>query len=136
MDNETKIAQDLANKLPQTPPMLGGYPEVTPEVQPQFVDKMLPEEHLTQLQLLDYLQVPSQERHNPIVEDYIRTVYQWARDNAGEGDINQLMRVISEQEMHMGSKLKPDRLRRLAEYVKISKIRQGLAARERALYYE
>jgi hypothetical protein len=61
-------------------------------------------------------------------------VYQWARDNAGESDINQLLRVISEQEMHMGSKLKPDRLRRLAEYVKISKIRQGLAIRERVLY--
>jgi hypothetical protein len=134
VDNETKIAQDLANKLPKEAPITGGYPEPTVEEQPQFVDKMLPEELFTQRELLDYLQVPMQERHNPIIEDYINTVYQWARDNAGESDINQLLRVISEQEMHMGSKLKPDRLRRLAEYVKISKIRQGLAIRERVLY--
>jgi hypothetical protein len=134
MDTETKIAQELANKLPQAAPLLGGYPEEKPEVQPEFVDKMLPEERLTQQELLDYLQVPSQDRHNPITADYIQTVYQWARDNAGEADINQLLRVISEQEMHMGSKLKPDRLRRLAEYVKITRIRKGLAARERALY--
>lgn len=114
--------------------MVGGYPEPEHVKQPEFVDKMLPEERFTQQELLDYLQVPSQERHSPIIEDYIKTVYQWARDNAGESDINQLLRVISEQEMHMGSKLKPDRLRRLAEYVKISKIRHGLAIRERALY--
>lgn len=134
MDTETKIAQNLASTLPQEAPLVGGYPEDKPEPQPEFVDKLLPEEHLTQLQLMDYLQVPSEQRHNAIVDDYIHTVYQWARDLAGEGDINQLLRVISEQEQHMGSRLKPDRLRRLAEYVKISKIRQNLAARERALY--
>jgi len=134
MDTETKIAQELANKLPQEGPMLGNYPEPEPVEQPEFVDKMLPEERFTQGELLDYLQIPTHQRHDPVVEDYIKTVYQWARDNAQSGDINQLLRVISEQEMHMGSKLKPDRLKRLAEYVKISKIRQGLAIRERALY--
>jgi hypothetical protein len=134
MDSETKIAQELASSLPQQPPLTGGYPEPVQEPQPDYVDKLLPEERFTQQELLDYLQVPSHQRHDPIIENYIQTVYQWARDNAESGDINQLLRVISEQELHMGSKLKPDRLRRLAEYVKISRIRQGLAARERALY--
>lgn len=134
MDNETKIASELASSIPHTEPMPNGYPETTPEEPQNFIDKMLPEERLTQQNLLDYLQVPSQQRNDPIVQDYIQTVYQWARDNAGEGDIHQLLRIISEQEMHMGSKLKPDRLRRLAEHVKISRIRMNLAARERALY--
>jgi hypothetical protein len=134
VDTETKIASELSSRLPQTQPVLNGYPESIPDVQPDFVDKMLPEERLTQQELLDYLQVPSHQRNDPMIQDYIQTVYLWARDNAGEGDIHQLLRIISEQEMHMGSKLKSDRLRRLAEYVKISRIRQSLAARERALY--
>jgi len=134
MDNETKIAQDLANTLPKSEPMVGGYPEDKPVEQPEFVDKMLPEDHGKIRDILDYLQFPVHDRSNPIVDDYARTVYEWARDNAGTGDMAQLIRVISEQEMHMGSKLKPDRLKRLAEYVKINRIRQNLAARERALY--
>lgn len=114
--------------------MDGGYPAPAAEAPQEFVDKLLPEEHLTQRELLDYLQVPMQERQSPIIDDYIRTVYEWARDNAQSGDINQLLRVINEQEQHMGSKLKPNRLKYLAEYVKINRIRQSLAARERALY--
>lgn len=133
MDEETKVAQKLADALPHEEPRDYSYPE-PPTQEEQFIDKMLPEEKLTQQELLDYLQVPTQERHSPMVEDYIRTVYQWARDNAQTGDINQLLRIINEQEQHMGSKLKPDRLRRLAEYIKISKIRHSLAAREQALY--
>lgn len=132
--NEDQIAADLAQKLPPSQPDQTGYPEQTPPEPQNFVDKLLPEEQLTQGQLLDYLQIPTQSRHDPMVEDYVRTVYQWARDIAGTPDLAQLIRVISEQEMHMGSKLKPDRLRRLAEYVKISRVRQNLAARERELY--
>lgn len=134
MDEEAKLAEVLADKLPKTEPYQGGYPTETPEEPQNYVDTLLPEEQMTQRELLDYLQVPSQERHSPIVDDYIRTIYEWARDNSQSRDINQLLRVINEQEQHMGSKLKPDRLKRLAEYVKISRIRQSLAAREQALY--
>lgn len=133
MDSETKIAQELANKLPQEEVRDYSYPE--PE-QPEtsYVDKLLPEERLTQQQLLDYFQVPVADRHDPIVEDYLQTIYQWAHDAANSGEYHELLRIISEQEQHMGIKLKPQRLYRLAEYVKISRIRQQLAARERALY--
>lgn len=134
MDSETKIVQELASKVPSEEPRDYSYPNPEPSPEQSFVDTLLPEERFTQSQLLDYLNVPSAERHDPIIDDYIRTIYDWARDNAQSSDFNQLLRVISEQEMHMGSKLKPNRLQKLAEYVKISKIRQSLAARERALY--
>lgn len=133
MDNETKIAQSLADALPKEEVRDYSYPEPEQPDQ-QFVDHLLPEERLTQTQLLDYLEVPMAERHSPIVDDYLQTIYGWARDNAQSGDLNQLLRVISEQEMHMGSKLKPNRLQKLGEYVKIAKIRQSLATRERVLY--
>lgn len=134
MDNEALIAAEQAAKLPAQGPMEGGYPQESPPEQQSYADKLLPEEIFTQRELLDYLAVPQQERHSPIIDNYIRTVYEWARDNAGTGDINHLLRVINEQEQHMGSKLKADRLRRLAEYIKISSLRKSLAAREQALY--
>jgi alpha-glucosidase (family GH31 glycosyl hydrolase) len=131
--NEDAIARELADALPHEEVRDYSYP--TPEAPKQeFVDKMLPEEMLTQRELMDYLGVTMQERHNPMVADYMKAVYEWARETAGTGDINHLLRVISEQEQHMGSRLKGDRLRRLGEYVKINRLRQSLAARERALY--
>lgn len=133
--NEDQIAKQLSDALPPSAPITSDYPPPpTPEEPQNFVDKMLPEELLTQSRLLDYLQVPTAEHHTPVVSDYINTVYQWARDTAGTGEIEQIIRVISEQEMHMGIKLRSDKLMRLAEYVKINRVRQNLAARERVLY--
>jgi hypothetical protein len=132
--DETKLAAALAEKVAEPVPAPTETQPETPDEPQNFVDKLLPEETFTAQQLLDYLQVPTAERHNAIIDNYILTVYQWARDNAGSGDITQLIRVISEQEQHMGSKLKPNRLAKLAEYIKISKIRQQLAVRERELY--
>lgn len=135
MDEATVAAALAAKNTPEVP----GAPELPPqpsdgEVNQQFLDKMTPEELFTKNQLLDYLQVPTHQRHSPIVDNYILTVYQWARDNAQTGDINQLLRIISEQEQHLGSRLKPDRLQKLAEYVKINKMRQQLFDKERLLY--
>lgn len=130
--NEQEIAAELARRIEE--PIVPAAPIVTSSEPQNFVDKLLPEEQMTAMQIMDYLQIPTASRHDPMVDDYVRTVYEWARDNAGTGDMAQLIRVISEQEMHMGSKLKPNRLQRLAEYVKISKIRMNLAARERELY--
>lgn len=133
--NEEQIVQQLAQKVEPTQ-SIANYPEppTAPEEPQDFVDKLLPEERLTRGQLLDYFAIPVTERNDPMVADYLNTIYDWARTGAGTGELNELLRVISEQEMHMGSKLKPDRLKRLGEYVKISRIRQQLAARERMLY--
>jgi hypothetical protein len=131
--NESQIAAQLAASVAEPIPA----PTVTPTEPvdpPNYVDKMLPEEHYTAQRLLDFLQVGTEVRHNPEVDNYIQTIYQWARDQAGTDDYYQILRVIQEQEMHMGSHLKPQRLQRLAEYVKISKLRQQLAVREREIY--
>lgn len=135
--NEEEVAAKLADTLPKSEPLDVAYPDPPvddPQSNDNFVDKMLPEERLTQLKLLDYFAVPSNERHTPLVDRWINEVYAWARDNAGEGGFNQLLRVINEQELHMGSKLKPGRLSRLYQYIRIAQIRKDLADKERLLY--
>ena len=136
MNNEEQIVQQLASTIEPHVPISSAYPEPQPEpnANNNFLDKMLPEERLTQMQLLDYLSIPTAQRHDPVVSDYVNTVYAWARDNAQSGDFSQLLRVISEQEGHMGIRLKENRLQRLAEYVKISNLRKNLSIRERNLY--
>src|ERR1035438_8206623 len=126
---EQEITQQLASRTTPEPVVDVTYPAPptdAPNVDSNFADTLLPEEKMTQQQLLDYLGVPMAQRHDPIIENYMNSVYTWARDNAKSGDMTQLLRVISEQEQHLGSVLKPDRLRRLAEYVKIAGIRQQL----------
>jgi len=132
--NETEIAQQLADKVAEpVPAPTEVQPEATPEPQ-SFLDKLLPEEQMTRSQLLDHFNVSITDRHNPQIENYVNTIYEWAREQAGDGNIEQLLRVIMAQEQHLGAVLKPDKLRRLGEYVKIAKIRQGLAIREANLY--
>lgn len=134
MNTEEQIAAELARRVEEpVTPDVPTAPLIPAEPQ-NFLDKLLPEEQMTAMKIMDYLSVPTIARHDMMVDDYVKTVYEWARDNAGSSDMSQLIRVISEQEQHMGSKLKPDRLRRLAEYVKISRLRVNLAARERELY--
>ena len=134
---EDQIAADLASKLPEEGKITTEYPDPPtddPQSNNNFVDKLLPEELLTQSQLLDYFGVPINERHTPQVDQYINEVYAWARENAQSGDFLQLLRVINEQELHMGSKQRPGRLSRLYQYIKIAKIRKDLAEKERLLY--
>ena len=135
--NEAEVAAQVAQNTTPSQPISSDYPAPpTPQADTEsnFVDKMLPEEQLTASQLADYLQIPFDRRHDPDTERRLQSIYAWARDNAGSNDLPQLLRVISEQEMHLGSKLRPDRVRRLAEYITISKVRENLAARERLLY--
>lgn len=134
---EAEVAAQVALNTEPSRPIPSEYPEppvASEDSNSNFVDKMLPEEQLTATQIMDYLQIPFERRHDPDTERRVQSIYQWARENAGTNDLPQLLRVISEQEMHLGSKLKPDRVRRLAEYISINKMRQNLAARERLLY--
>jgi len=131
--NEEIIAQQLADKVAESVTVSAEVVPEIPEVQ-NFVDKLLPEEQMTRSQLLDHFQVGIDQRHDPLIENYVNTIYEWAREQAGDGNIEQLLRVINAQEQHLGAVLKPDKLRRLGEYVKISKIRQQLAVREANLY--
>lgn len=61
MNDENAIVQQLADKLPAHVPLVGDYPAPQPEpnANNNFVDKMLPEERLTQMQLMDYLSIPT-----------------------------------------------------------------------------
>lgn len=132
--DEAEVAAKLAENVEPTVPMDGGYPETPKNPDERFVDTMLPEEQLTVGRILDYLEVPTLQRHTPQVDEAVRTVYAWARDNAGTGELPHLLRVIAEREQILGSPTRSGRLGRLAEYVKIHQLRDTLAARERALY--
>jgi hypothetical protein len=130
---EEQIAAELAAKL-EEPAVAEAPVDIQPEEPQNFVDKLLPEEQLTRSQLYDWFEVPMHERHQPDVERYINDIYAWARDNAGSGEFHELLRVINEQEQIMGSRNKPGRVARLYKYIKISQLRQKLAAQERVLY--
>jgi len=131
--SEDEVAKNLADSLPQEEARDYSYKDPVPEDQ-NFVDKMTPEEQLTRGQLMDYFDIPMHERHGPKVDNWINEIYAWAREQAGSGEYHDLLRVINEQEMHMGSKLKPQRTYRLYEYIKIARIRKQLAERERLIY--
>jgi hypothetical protein len=131
--DENQIANELADKLPKEEIRDYSYPE--PENPDQnFIDKMTPEEQLTKGKLLDFFNIPVQQRHDIVTENWANEIYAWARDAAGSGEFSDLLRVIHEQETFLGTPLKEDRMKKLYTYIKINKIRKQLADQEKALY--
>lgn len=99
-----------------------------------FHDNLPLENTLEKLNLMDYFQIASQNRHSPEIQTWLNSVIDWARDEAGSSEYTDILRVINDQERVMGSKIKPDRLLRLWQFVKINTQRKRLIEQERVLY--
>lgn len=138
--DEAEIAAALAAKAnPDPTPDVETPQEPEKPAEPKnedesFHDNLPLENTLEKMQLLDYFQVPQISRHSAEVQTWMNTVIEWARGEAGSREYTDVLRVINDQERIMGSKLKPDRLSRLAQYVKINSLRRQLIEKERALY--
>jgi hypothetical protein len=136
--NEDEIARKLAEKTNPVPPPPTTTPETPPAEKPEdekFHDNLPLENSVLKQQLLDYLQVPIESRHSTQVATWLETVLNWAASEAGSHDFVEVVRVIREQEQFAGTYLKPDRLMRLHQFIKIRQARLKLAAQEQALIY-
>lgn len=131
---EDQIASALASRLEEPVVEAEPAPEPVAETPKDFVDKMLPEEQLTRSRLLDWFEIPMNERHTTKVDRWINEIYSWARETAGSGEYTDLLRVINEQEQIMGSRNMPGRVGKLYKYIQISRLRRQLANEERLLY--
>lgn len=132
--NEDAIAAELKAKLQVEEPAPEPAKE-EPKTDERFLHDGLPlESRLEKQQWLDYFQVPSQARYDGKVDTWLQRVLDWARDEAGSSEYTDILRVISDQERILGSKIKPDRLATLARFATIRRQRIQLAEQERALY--
>lgn len=135
--DEAAIAAKLAEKTnPQPiPPPVTEEPEPPEEPKDENFHHNLPLENtIEKLNLMDYFQIPSMNRHSPEVAQWLDTVIEWARDEAGSSEYTDMLRVINDQERVMGNRIKPDRLLRLWQFVKIHSQRKRLIEQERSLY--
>ena len=136
--NEEAIAAKLAeqaNPVPAPPMTTPETPGEPVKEDSDFHHNLPIENSVEKLNFMDYFQIPSQNRHAPEIATWLDTVMDWARDEAGSSDYNDMLRVINDQERVMGNKIKPDRLLRLWQFVKINSQRKKLIEQERALYY-
>jgi len=133
--NEDEIAAKLAAKTePPVPPPAAPEPEKPRENEDtKFHDNLPLENTILKQQLLDYLKVPIESRHSAQVATWLDTVLNWAANEAGSHELQDILRVVREQEQFTGNTLKPDRLMRLNQFIKIRQARLKLAAQEQAL---
>ncbi len=136
MDEAAIVAKlsERANPVPPPEPTIPETPLEEPNPDEGFHDNLPLENTLEKLNLMDYFQIASQNRHSPEIQTWLNTIISWARDEAGSSEYTDMLRVINDQERVMGSKLKPDRMLRLWQFVKINTQRKQLIERERVLY--
>lgn len=133
--DEAQIAAQLAAKIAPPPP--DPAPEPPPEheaTDTDFHNNLPLENTFEKQQLLDYLMIPQVSRHTAQIAQWTDEVLTWAKDEANSREWTDILRVIDQQERLMGNKLKPDRLLRLRQFIKINRQRKQLLAQERALY--
>lgn len=136
MDQESKIAAELASKLPKPEPIPTGYPEPDkPEDRDEGLHNSLPLEGSQMIgELTDYFNLGIGARHNGETSAQLSEILTWARQNAESNDLPGILRVMRHTEVILGSSLKPDRLARIYRYVRIQQQKAVIAERERSLY--
>lgn len=116
--DETKIAEQVAKNI-KTEQHIPA-PEVVEEPQPSAFESNveLSSEMLT-AKLADYFDLSRVDRYDESYQRQIKTVHEWAAQRAqslGTGDALEQIRIL---ELELGVAFKPDRLPRLAKWVRL-----------------
>lgn len=105
------------------------------EADPDGLHNNLPLDNIQiKYELLNYFGLSPTQYHIAEVQDQLGTIAEWAHSNAEVKDIGGILKAISRQEQSMGNSLRPDRLFRMYNYVKLSRQMTSLQGKMEALY--
>jgi hypothetical protein len=134
MDAEAQVAQQLAKGLNRpTPQEPAVNTEENIEVEPLHNNLPIDNMQLKNDLMAHFMLSPGM-RQNADVQDKIKTISEWAANNAPSTDLADILATINHQEAMMGSRLAGDRLDRFYMYVRLANQARMIQEKQRALY--
>lgn len=85
------------------------------------------------LQLADYFNLGRLELYNEEYQRQMRSVYQWAAETVQSTDLDKVMMAVRALENELGATWAPDRLQRLAKFIRLKQQSQVLSMQMESL---
>lgn len=123
--DETKVAQQVAQNIPQEPVAVA-QPMVDQPAEPQPFHWNGEMDNATFLHLADGFGLDRISRHHEATQNQLRSIYRYAAESLQTTDLNLILGKISEMETGLGIAYKSDRLQRLARWVDLERQTQIL----------
>lgn len=131
--NENEIASQVAKAIPKETHVPA--PVVPDAPQPSAFDSNIPiESAAVSTVVLDHFDIGRVDRYSEDTQRRLREIYQWAAETAQSQDPNSVLEVIRAAEIELGIGFAPDRLIRLAKFVKLKRQSQLINTQLGALY--
>lgn len=133
MDEQTIVEQVKQNLPVKEAPTTA--PPLPDPADPDGLHNNLPLENmLLEQQLFDHFNVGRGARQSTEVKEQVKTIMEWAKDNANGAEVTDFLNTILHQENMMGIQLKEDKMFKLYKFVKLNQQRQVVEAQMKALY--
>lgn len=123
--NETQIAQQLAQNIPQDPAVVA-EPVVTQADDPEPFHWNGEIDNTTFLHLADTFGLDRISRHHEASQNQLRAIYRYAAETLQTTDLNLILGKIAEMENGLGIAYRSDRMQRLARWVDLERQTQIL----------
>lgn len=131
--DENKIAAQVAQNIPKEEHIPA--PNIVEQPQPSAFDSNVPiETAAISTAVLDYFDIGRVEKYSEDTQRRLRDIYQWAAETAQSQDPNAVLQTIRAVELELGISFAPDRLIRLAKFVKLKRQSNLINTQLGALY--
>lgn len=130
---EQEIAARVAQNIPRDEPAPPAEAPVVASVPEEkgYVSNM--DSSQFNLLLADYFNVSGVDKYSEEVKASIRSVQNWAYETSGSEDSEKALYAIRVLENELGSSFKPDRLARLAKFIRLKKQSEVLSLQLQAV---
>lgn len=119
--DEQKIAAEVAKRIPRdeppTPEPVGADSPVGEPEEKGYVSRLDSGQFNSLLE--DYFDVSKMDRYNDDVKSSIRSIQNWAYETTNSEDHEKALYAIRSLENEVGATFKPDRLARLAKFIRL-----------------
>lgn len=116
--DESTIAAEVAKRIPKPEPVQEQAPAPAGEPAETGYVSNLDSGQFNEL-LVDYFNVVGVDKYNEDVKAAIRSIQNWAYETTNSQDHEKALYAIRSLENELGAMFKPDRLPRLARFIKL-----------------
>lgn len=130
-ERAAQVAQNLPKKEPELSPQ---YPKPEAGDEGAFHNNNPIEEGMLKYEVYDYFNLGVADRHTADVQEKVAAIIEWAKMNSETKDLAGILAHLRHTETGLGNQIKPGRLSRLYQFVRIQQQKRLLAEKEAAFY--
>jgi len=137
MQDEAQIAADLRKNIPQETPAV----ETPPTEEPTTVDttahnQVYLDDPVLNQQLSDHFALNRVDKYTDHVQLQLRTIINWAAQESGSNDMNDILLTVGRLERELGIDWKQDKMKHIYNFIQLQKQTREMQKQLEWMHYE